>query len=201
MRFSILWFMILFFGVAVAASVQRAALSETAVGLGSIHRTRMAEQTTQKGSASSELTESSGLVHNASRVGDRNYTTAWCEGVADDGIGQWVELRSPCNSETFRVIGVVPGYQKTSDTFFKNNRVRLAAFSVSIATSGASAVPVWSGTVEFSDAEQIQWFEFPAVECRDNSEAVVRLQVQSVYPGSKYRDTCVSEIQVAFEPK
>ena len=149
---------------------------------------------------SSELAESGGLVHRAGRTGDDQLETAWCEGVAEDGIGQWVELRSPCFGEGITWIGVVPGYASKPETFAKNNRVRLATLSLSVAAPGAVAVPGWSGTVGFNDDARMQYVSFPAIRCPKGAEAVVRLQIQEVYPGSRYRDTCVSEIAAYAAP-
>ena len=180
-----------------AGEVRQATIEAPVAGLPPVGGTELGHG---EGKASSELAESGGLVHRAGRVADDQRATAWCEGSADDGIGQWVELRAPCFDDAVAWIGVVPGYASKPETFAKNNRVRLATLSLSVAAPGAAAAPVWSGAVGFSDDARMQYVNVPTVQCPKGAEAVIRLQIQEVYAGTKYRDTCVSEIAAYASP-
>ena len=145
-----------------------------------------------EGTASTALKEKSGLIHRPTRVADGKLSTAWCEGSAGDGIGQWVEILADCRETetiTFTGVSVVPGYASKEHTFRKNNRVAEARLTLSV-----MGETKWVGRVKFLDAMMAQMVEMGKFECPASGRVKVRLEILAVHPGSKYRDTCLSEL-------
>ena len=72
--------------------------------------------------ASSHLIQKS-MNYKVENVIDDNPSTAWIEGVSDDGIGQFIQFSS---NNTFRVdkIDIINGFSKNQKTYMKNNRVK-----------------------------------------------------------------------------
>lgn len=152
------------------------------------------------GTASSVLTEGR-LTHGGDLVVDglpeaagdnpnSRLNTAWCEGVQGDGEGQWVEVETCCPAGgNGIVLRVAPGYQKTDLIWRTNNRVAEAAVEV---RSGASS---WKGDVRFTDSMVEQYVKLPEVTC-SGARVTAKLTVTKVFPGSKYQDTCISDVGI-----
>ncbi len=144
-----------------------------------------------EGMASSELLEGNGTLHAADRIADVKGDTAWCESAPDDGIGEWVELWLDCGSWTSRGIrgmGVRAGYGRTESFWRQNNRVKSALVTVDV--DGRER---YQAEVMFDDRVDQQFIPFEgAVRCDPGATIRGRLQIASVYEGTKYTDTCVS---------
>ena len=97
------------------------------------------------------------------------------------GIGEWIMLVFPETVEVHR-IGVDVGFDRNADYFAKNNRLKRA----SIQFSKGEFIEL-----TFSDTRGVQMMDIPPV-----TTTYVRLVINEVYPGSKYDDTCISEIEV-----
>jgi hypothetical protein len=84
-------------------------------------------------------------------------------------------------------VGLNGGYDSSSDLFYKNNRIKRATMILSIGERLE---------LGFADRRGIQ--DIPLVRGADaNMETtVVKIVIEEVYPGWKYDDTCVTEIQV-----
>lgn len=97
------------------------------------------------------------------------------------GIGEWIMLVFPETIEVHR-IGVDIGFDRNADYFADNNRLKRASIEFSK-----------GGFIElaFSDARGVQMMDIPPVKT-----TYVRLVINEIYPGSKYDDTCISEIEV-----
>jgi hypothetical protein len=115
-------------------------------------------------------------------VVDDSPFTAWVEGRPDDGIGEWIELRSPCGppeGTTARLV-VFDGYQKSPALFEDNGRVKGLAVALAGADHGSLALADVMGPQEFPIP--VSWGQ------------TVRLTITEVYPGRKWRDTALSEL-------
>ena len=131
--------------------------------------------------ASSCLSESQySLYHTPDRIMDGDLATAWVE----DGTGEGID-----ESITFTFDGVYlvsgmcihAGYQKSAELYEKN--ARPASLTILFSNGGTQ-------TVTLQDVNGPQDIVFPApVET-----ASITLVISSVYSGSKYTDTAVSEI-------
>jgi len=97
------------------------------------------------------------------------------------GIGEWIILIFPEEIVVHR-IGVDVGFDQDADIFAKNNRLKKA----SILFSKREFVEL-----AFDDVRGVQMRDVPPVRT-----TYVRLVISEVYPGSKYDDTCISEIEV-----
>ncbi len=111
---------------------------------------------------------------------DGNRATAWCEGVAGPGDGQEIAVTFS-RPVIVDAIAFVNGYAKSDATFAKNNSVH---------TLGAT----WSdgATDAFDLADQLTPYSISS----RHAEPVtgVTFRIESVNGGSKWPDTCLSEI-------
>lgn len=132
--------------------------------------------------ASSHLIQKS-MNYKVENVIDNNPSTAWIEGVSDDGIGQFIQFSS---NNTFRVdkIDIINGFSKNQKTYMKNNRVKKV-------------------TIEFSDKSQQVYelednnMEYQTIDIGGINTNSVKVIIQEVYTnGRVYKDTCISEISV-----
>ena len=132
--------------------------------------------------ASSHLIQKS-MNYKVENVIDDNPSTAWIEGVSDDGIGQFIQFSS---NNTFRVdkIDIINGFSKNQKTYMKNNRVKKVI-------------------IEFSDKSQQVYelednnMEYQTIDIGGINTNSVKGIIQEVYTnGRVYKDTCISEISV-----
>lgn len=132
--------------------------------------------------ASSHLIQKS-MNYKVENVIDDNPSTAWIEGVSDDGIGQFIQFSS---NNTFRVdkIDIINGFSKNQKTYMKNNRVKKVI-------------------IEFSDKIQQVYelednnMEYQTIDIGGINTNSVKVIIQEVYTnGRVYKDTCISEISV-----
>lgn len=132
--------------------------------------------------ASSHLIQKS-MNYKVENVIDDNPSTAWIEGVSDDGIGQFIQFSS---NNTFRVdkIDIINGFSKNQKTYMKNNRVKKVI-------------------MEFSDKSQQVYelednnMEYQTIDIGGINTNSVKVIIQEVYTnGRVYKDTCISEISV-----
>lgn len=132
-------------------------------------------------SASSVLTEKTG-AHPARHVNDGDVGTAWVEGAKNDGIGEWIMLSG--GQQDLTGLSIINGYAKSTDLYTKNNRVKKIRIELSDGTVLEKSLS--DGTLGF------QTINF------DNQVKIdfVKITVLDVYKGSKYSDTCISEIEL-----
>ena len=132
--------------------------------------------------ATSHLIQKS-MNYKVENVIDDNPSTAWIEGVSDDGIGQFIQFSS---NNTFRVdkIDIINGFSKNQKTYMKNNRVKKVI-------------------IEFSDKSQQVYelednnMEYQTIDIGGINTNSVKVIIQEVYTnGRVYKDTCISEISV-----
>ena len=132
--------------------------------------------------ASSHLIQKS-MNYKVENVIDDNPSTAWIEGVSDDGIGQFIQFSS---NNTFIVdkIDIINGFSKNQKTYMKNNRVKKVI-------------------IEFSDKSQQVYelednnMEYQTIDIGGINTNSVKVIIQEVYTnGRVYKDTCISEISV-----
>lgn len=132
--------------------------------------------------ASSHLVQKS-MNYKVENVVDNNPSTAWIEGVSDDGVEQFIQFSS---NNTFRVdkIDIINGFSKNQKTYMKNNRVKKVI-------------------IEFSDKSQQVYelednnMEYQTIDIGGINTNSVKVIIQEVYTnGRLYKDTCISEISV-----
>lgn len=129
-------------------------------------------------------TSSKTYSYNPSNVLETNNDTCWCEGSDGDGVGEYIKLSSE-NQGTVKEIIIKNGICTDSELFYKNNRVKAC-------------------TIEFSDGTVINQTlsgEYDEQPCKIKlpekiTSDYIKITIDSVYSGTKYNDTCITEIIV-----
>ncbi len=137
----------------------------------------------------SEISASSYMVeeqysysHEPSNVIDEDLSTAWVENVNGNGEGQSITFGF---AETCLISGFMinNGYQKNSDTFTNNSRVKDILVSLS---DGHTT------TITLDDYYGQQKVGFDSTVKTES----ITFTIASAYPGAKYSDTAISEISL-----
>lgn len=120
--------------------------------------------------------------------GDPN--TAWVEGVEGDGVGQWLEwpISRLESAQAFKV-RIRAGYHKSKALLAANNAPNQVQLELRDPSGRVVAQQKWSLQPTLGWQETI--LEVPGA--RD--VAALRLTILGVRPGSKYRDTCISDLE------
>jgi len=149
-------------------------------------------------------------MYSAGQAQDGDPGTCWA--VSGIGKGEVLIVRV----DTTKPVFISSGYQKSSDLFKKNSRPRAVRVWVLEATSAEpnqfSVVYSQVKTIAFQEDELIDSFgqqllplplhtlstiasvsDDSASEV-SHSESFVAIQILTVYPGTKYLDTCISEV-------
>lgn len=113
--------------------------------------------------------------------------TAWNEGAAGDGSGQWIQLNATSKQHVTSV-SIMGGYPKLyydgSDVYYKNNRPR----QITISYEGGSQ------NFQMDDLRgQFQTFTFT----NPVDTTYIRITIDSVYKGNNYNDCCIAEVKVS----
>ena len=123
-----------------------------------------------------------GFIHSPANIIDGDLSSAWVEDAAGQGEGESVTIRL---DGTYAISGftINAGYQKSADTY--NNNSRPAGLRVTF--FDGSSVEV---SLEDVNGEQRITFDTAV----DTSS--VTFTILSVYPGSVYQDTAITEISL-----
>ena len=143
-------------------------------------------------------------------LGDTDPATAWVEGVGGYGIGEVVIV--PC-LDLKKPVEIWVGYGKSKDLFQYNSRPRILRLVVIEAKISGFAQYgtlyhdlqiIEDETVELEDLNDYQRIKIPDYDVKTffepgNREMEHRyflgLEINEVYEGSKWDDTCISEIR------
>jgi hypothetical protein len=140
---------------------------------------------TERYCASSILSPQFGNSYGVQQLFAGNGSTAWVEGQAGQGIGEWVVVEFE-GERLIKGFEILNGYQKNSDIYGKNSRVRQlrAVFSQGEARSFTLQDKLGAQLVSLDRPIKASWVQFV---------------IDEVYPGSKYTDTALSRLLVASE--
>jgi hypothetical protein len=117
---------------------------------------------------------------------DNNPATAWCEGAAGAGVGEWLQFNFD-REVTLKQIKMQPGYFKNSETWQKNNRVS----EITVQLSDGS-------TEQFSFADEMKT---QPLDIAGKRTRWVRITLDDFYKGSSdAEDTLISEVSFVTEP-
>lgn len=121
-----------------------------------------------------------GFSHTADNLIDGTLANAWVEGISGQGEGESVTLWL---SGAYRVSGftINAGYQKSESTYNNNSRPAVLEATFSDGTELDITLRDYNG-------QQVVEFPYPV------STSSIRLTIRSVYPGTTYQDTVISEI-------
>jgi len=129
--------------------------------------------------SSSELIDetSYGFSYGAESAIDQDLSTAWCR-EANDLTQRWgIDFGETVLAGT---VGIQTGFARSEDIFAQNNRVKTAELHFD-----GELVE----TLEFEDTYDMQFVDLPDWPVKE-----ISLYITDVYPGSKYDDTCLSEV-------
>jgi len=115
---------------------------------------------------------------------DANFETAWVEGVSGYGLAEWIEL-SAITSQDVGYISIANGYQKSFETYEENGK--LAKYRVDF-SDGRYFIADAKYAFEPFSQEHIQLVD----PIKTNT---VRITILDILPGTKYEDTCISEVR------
>ncbi len=137
---------------------------------------------------SSALAPQAGNRYGIRSLTDGKARTAWCEAGRGHGIGEAITLRWT-GAAPLRSIRLVNGYAKSTQTYWRNSRVRTMRLTFSFDGVTRSRV------VSLSDTTRVQEIRIPWPH---RTSVAARLEILSVYPGSHYTDTCLSALWSDF---
>ena len=180
--------------------------------------------------------------YGAHNLFDRDFSTAWVEGVEGSGIGESVYIG--IGKELKDYLYVANGYQKTDALYYYNNRVKAVRLSLFVTFMFPGDVTEIGGnlyTLKYDDVKMIllkdtigaQRIDFPFDQMKVNefknqallsfgkdyekiegrNDAFVGsdnyyfagylmlIEIREVYKGSKWDDTCISDIWLSSEKK
>lgn len=116
----------------------------------------------------------------ASNVLDCNYSTAWVEGVAGAGIGQNLQFTFE-NAWMPKEISIVNGFAISNSLYLKNARPKELKLTFS------------DGTVQIITLKDIMTLQTFTLNTQQKISGL-KIEIVSVYKGTLYEDTCISEI-------
>ena len=139
--------------------------------------------------ASSYLPPSEYNTYFPENVVDGIKSTPWVEGVEGYGDKEFIQINFNKRS-TIKGIRILNGYNYVKsdgvgNRFFKNSRVEQATLRF----SDGSEIPII-----LEDNNEFQTFTFP-----EKTTDYVILVIESAYKGTKWDDTCISEINFIFK--
>jgi hypothetical protein len=112
-------------------------------------------------------------------------SAAWVEGQAGQGIGEWIAIEFD-GMRTVRSIVVRNGYQKSSDIFQKNNRVRRLRAVFSQGETQTLIVPDRFGSELLTLPKPVNAYW-------------VKFIIDDVWAGNKYTDTAITKLLINSE--
>jgi hypothetical protein len=117
---------------------------------------------------------------------DNLLDTAWVEGVTGPGIGEWITLTFPDTIEVHS-ISLDVGYDRDDDSFFANNRVK----KVTLVFSNGEELDL-----DLDDTRGMQTIPLVRAPGPNIEATYVEIIIKDIYPGTKYDDTCLAEIEI-----
>ena len=137
----------------------------------------------------SSLKSQAGNSYGAKNLGDYTLATAWVEGVKGHGVGEKITIIMKVNpgqkDVSFRGMDIVNGYAKNKKSWSANSRVKTLRLY-------HNKKPKF--LIQLKDTKIPQYVSFS--EILINAGDIVVLEIVDIYPGAKYQDTAISEINL-----
>jgi hypothetical protein len=138
--------------------------------------------------ATSTLQEDKYANYDAKNLIDNSSSTAWAEGKKDDGIGENIIMVTN-DHPIIKSIFINNGFTANDDYWKKNNRVKELAFEVVF-----DDATIGKGSVTLSDNSALQFFFLGFSKSEKIPVNSITFTIRSIYPGTKYHDTCISTL-------
>ena len=123
--------------------------------------------------ASSHLKAQGKRNYKPANIHDLNYETAWVEGVAGNGVGQWIEYTLPAENPTITDICVVNGYVRTRKAWEENSRPAVLEMFV----NGKPKAMLY-----LKDVYAEQWFDVGEIKPKNGRPLKIKFVIRDVYP-------------------
>ena len=142
----------------------------------------------------SELPASKGKTYSGSNLVDSNYTTAWCEGVKGTGKGEKITLHLN-KSQIVYGVQLCNGYNADAKLYSENGKVK--NFGADFG-NGAYKACVFDPPADsdYDPEELAQSNLYNIVLDEPVVTDTITIEINDAVAGSKYDDTCISEILV-----
>jgi hypothetical protein len=125
----------------------------------------------------------------AKAVGDFDPTTAWVAG-RNGGINESLTLQLT-TPEHVDQIGLIPGFAKSKALYYANNRVQ----EIEVLVNGQHQVTATLPDEYISFGPNTKkGYELIDLGAYTGKAQTITLRVKKIYPGTKYDDTCISEV-------
>ena len=141
------------------------------------------------------------IMHNGYKAFDSNLKTIWVEGVQGFGFKEWIKFDMKSKKGIgFEYVIIYPGYGKSEKLFYENNRVKSLILKSYTPTSGSISEEnvkfdgvMLGDRLKFKDENKYHVFLI-ADRFMGGENLQYTFFIEDVYKGSKYNDTCISEI-------
>ncbi|MGB8957714.1 MAG: hypothetical protein WCC00_01755 [Candidatus Aminicenantales bacterium] len=139
---------------------------------------------------------------------DDDLSTAWVEGVAGSGVGEWVEIQFE-EGVQIEAVGIINGYTKNEAIYNANNRIRKIRLDVEFRDNWPENADPKSIDIDLTEKQfnelnrnvQAPFISWLADYGMGRAVSKIRLTILEVAGGTKYDDTCISELYLlGYEP-
>jgi len=136
---------------------------------------------------------------------DDDLNTAWVEGVAGSGVGEWVEIQF-ANNTYIEAVGLINGYTKNEAIYNANNRIQKIRLEVEFLIydyrgGSTDSHETRSADIDLTEKQfnelnrnvQAPFISWLADYGMGHAVSKIRLTILEAAKGTKYDDTCISE--------
>jgi hypothetical protein len=137
--------------------------------------------------ASSYLKPQGKFSYEAGNAHDFNHESVWAEGVAGQGIGEWLEYEFPGRCPRITKVNILCGHVKSEKVWRENSRPK----AIKMYYKGEPYA-----ILDLEDSRTLQCFDVGVLGPHDDAAPAwtLRFELVEVYPGEKYADTVISEL-------
>lgn len=135
--------------------------------------------------ASSFLAPTGRLDYKAGNIHDFSLRTAWVEGKDSDGVGESITFSFPQNGPPVTTVMLYNGYMKSEKVWEENTRIRQLKLYIDNQPYAL---------LELKDTKAKQIFDI-GPHVGQKGPMLLRFEIVSVYPGAKYADAAISELE------
>jgi hypothetical protein len=136
-------------------------------------------------------------------IQDKNFQTVWVEGRKDSGVGEWIkyeitlknEYRNTDESLVLRWFTLFGGHGK-SQYYAKNNRIKVLRAEIKYNNK------MYTVHYKLDDVQKVQSYIFKHSDVRfalnkKIPKIEITFYIEEIYKGSKWDDTCITEMKIS----